>query len=56
LGRYVRSRSTGIPWPSPATTPRLRGYAFPKAYAEILRGQAYDVNPWAALGSAAHRV
>ena len=45
LGRHVRTRSTSIAWPSPAAAGRLRGYAFPGAYAEILRGRAYDVNP-----------
>ena len=45
LGRFVRSHSTGIPWPSPATDTRIRAFAFPDAYAEIMRGRRHDVNP-----------
>jgi hypothetical protein len=45
LGRYVRSQSTGIPWPSPEKNARMRAYAFPDAYAEMLRGRPHDVNP-----------
>jgi hypothetical protein len=45
LGRFVRSRSTGIPWPSPESGGRLLGYAFPDAYSEIMQGRPYDANP-----------
>lgn len=45
LGRFVRSQSTGIPWPSPDHGGRSLGYAFPDAYAEILRGRRFDINP-----------
>jgi len=45
LVRYLRSQSTGIPWPSPTTNTRVRAYAFPEAYAEIMRGRPRDVNP-----------
>lgn len=45
LGRFVRSQSTGIPWPSPDHGARSLAYAFPDAYAEILRGRPFDVNP-----------
>ena len=45
LGRFVRARSTGIPWPSPDHGSRSLAYAFPDAYAEIMRGRHYDANP-----------
>ena len=45
LGRFVRSQSTRIPWPSPDVSSRSFAYAFPDAYAEILRGRPYDINP-----------
>ena len=45
LGRFLRSQSTGIPWPSPDHGGRSLAYAFPDAYAEIMRGRPFDVNP-----------
>ena len=45
LGRFVRMQSTGIPWPSPGRAGRSLAYAFPDAYAEMLRSRPYDVNP-----------
>jgi len=45
LGRFVRSHSTAIPWPSPSANTRMWAYAVPDAFGEIMSGRARDVNP-----------